>query len=106
MTGIMTIEPPLTEGIASAAARLVDDHQASRQPTHYDLERIIKECGLETADPNQGPGQPVGKAKRMRTVLLHALEHNRLAGQRLVRKLVTVIRSDGGFRELRQLRRR
>jgi hypothetical protein len=99
MIGIVTIEPPLTEGIASAAGRLVDDHQASRQPTHYDLQRIIKECGLETADPNQGPGHPVGKAKRMRTVLLHALEHDRLAGQRLVRKLVTVVRSDGGFRE-------
>jgi hypothetical protein len=99
MTAILTIEPPLTEGIASAAARLVDDHQAPRQPTHYDLERIIKECSLETADPNQGPGQPIGKAKRIRIVMLHAFEHDLLAGRRLLRKLVTVVRSDGGFRE-------
>jgi hypothetical protein len=49
MTAIVTTEPPLTEGIAFAAARLVDDHQAPRQPTHYDLERIIKECSLEIA---------------------------------------------------------
>jgi Abortive infection C-terminus len=99
MTGIVTIDPPLTEGIAFAAARLVDDRQAPRQPAHYDLERIIKECSLETADPNKGPGQPVGKAKRIRIVLLHALEHDPPAGQRLVRKLVTAVRSDGGFRE-------
>ena len=77
----MTIEPPLTEGIASAAARLVEDHQAPKQPTHYDLERIIKECSLETADPNQGPSQSVGKAKRIRIALLHALEHDLLAGR-------------------------
>jgi Abortive infection C-terminus len=99
MTGIVTIEPPLTEGIASAAARLVDDHQAPRQPTHYDLGRIIKECRLESTDPNQGPGPPVGKAKRIRIVLLDALDHDLPAGQRLLRKLVTVVRSDGGFRD-------
>jgi Abortive infection C-terminus len=95
---LVTVLPPLTEGIASAAARLVDDREATRRPAHYDLERIIKECGLEQVDPNQGSGSPVGKAKRMRTVLLHACEHDPPAGQRLVSKLVTAVRSEGGFR--------
>lgn len=99
MTAIVTTEPPMTEGIAFAAARLVDDYQASRKPTHYDLRRIIDECALKSADPNQQPGEPVGKAKRIRTVLLHALEHDPTAGQRLLRKLVTAVRSEGGFRE-------
>ena len=99
MTVIVTAEPPLTEGIAVAAARLVDDYQASRKPTHLDLKRIIDECALEAADPNQQRGEPVGKARRMRTVLLYALEHDPPAGQRLVGKLVTAVRSDGGFRE-------
>jgi len=99
MTAIVTTDPPLTEGIAVAAARLVDDYQAPRKPTHLDLKRIINECALKSADPNQQPGEPVGKARRMRTVLLHALEHDPAAGQRLVGKLVTAVRSDGGFRD-------
>jgi hypothetical protein len=89
--------PPLTKGIAYAAARLVDDRpDARRYPAHYDLERAIKECGLESADPKRSG--PVGKAKRMRIVLLHALEHDEPSGQRLLQSLVTIVRSEGGFR--------
>jgi hypothetical protein len=95
---MVTTLPPLTDGIANAAARLVDDRNGSRYPSHYDLERIIKECGLEPADPKRS-GVPVGKAKRIRGVLLHALQYDAPAGQRLLSKLVTVVRSEGGFRE-------
>jgi Abortive infection C-terminus len=96
-TSILLPLPPLTEGIAYAAARLVDDRpDARRYPAHYDLDRIIKECGLESADPKQAG--PVGKAKRMRIVLLHALDHDELSGQRLLNSLVTSVRSEGGFR--------
>jgi hypothetical protein len=94
----VTTLPPLTEGIANAAARLVDD-EGSRRPSHYDLGYIIKQCGLERVDPKLN-GQPsVGKYKRMRPILLHALEHDEPAGQRLLSKLVAVVRSEGGFRE-------
>ena len=94
----MTVLPPVTEGIANAAARLVDDREATRQPSHYDLARIIKECGLEQADPNQ-TGLPRGKTKRIRQVLLYAIEHDEPAGQQLLGKLVDEVRTDGGFRE-------
>jgi hypothetical protein len=93
----VTVLPPLTEGIAKAAARLVDDREASRRPSHYDLELIIKDCGLEQADPNQ-TGLPRGKFKRMQAVLLFALDQDEVAGQRLLGKLVAAVRSDGGFR--------
>jgi hypothetical protein len=94
----VAVLPPVTEGIANAAARLVDDREATRLPSHYDLARIIKECGLEQADPNQ-TGLPRGKTKRIRQVLLYAIEHDEPAGQQLLGKLVDEVRTDGGFRE-------
>lgn len=93
-----TSVPPLTEPIAIAVSRLVDDHGASRQPSHWDVGQAIKRAGLVHVDPGQQTSVPVGKYKRVQQVLLWAVEHDVPAGRRLVGFLVSAVRGCGGFR--------
>ena len=90
---------PLSDATLIAVAKLVDDAQsdASREPTHSDLEFQIKRAGLAAADP-KSQGQTVGKAKRVRAVLSWALDHAPDKGEALIAALVTMVRAKGGFR--------
>jgi hypothetical protein len=95
----MTPSAPLNDVIIVAVAQLVDDAQAERRdPSHSDLEFHIKRAGLIAGDPNS-QGQTVGKAKRIRSILSWALEHEPDAGGQLVYSLMGLIRGHGGFRE-------
>lgn len=89
--------PPLTDAIAVAVSRLVDDRDGARQPSHWDVGQAIERSGLAPADPGKGSA-PVGKYKRLHTVLLWAVENDLHAGQRLVGSIVGTIRGSGGFR--------
>lgn len=90
--------PPLNDAIAISMAKLVDDSQVdSREPTHSDIEDVVKRAGLQKADPRRR-GSVVGKAKRVRSVLMWAIEHDITAGERLVHQLLSLLRAVGGFR--------
>jgi len=89
---------PLTDAIAVAVARLVDDALTeTRSPSHSELEFRINRAGLKEADPNQ-QGNVLGKAKRVRAVLSWALEHDPERGERLVAQLIAHVQACGGFR--------
>lgn len=89
---------PLDDGIIVAVAQLVDDAQSSRRdPSHADLEFLIRRTGLVLGDPNS-QGQVFGKAKRIRSTLSWALEHDPYAGGQLVSAIIDLIRGHGGFR--------
>ncbi len=93
----------LNEAIVQAVAKLVDDastslvQKVSRQPTHGDLEAVIRRAGLIGADPNQDIATRTGKQKRIRTVLLWALDNEADAGAAAVTSLMSTLRGLGGF---------
>lgn len=90
---------PLNDVIIVAVAQLVDDAQSERRdPSHSDLEFEIKRVDLTAGDP-KSQGQIVGKAKRVRSTLSWALEHEVNAGGALVFSLIGLVRGHGGFRE-------
>jgi hypothetical protein len=70
----------------------VNDAQASREPTHSDIEFQVARAGLTAADP-KAHGQTVGKAKRVRAVLSAALEGAPDKGEVLVAALVALVRA-------------
>ena len=99
LNDIMGNRPPLTEAIAVAIARLVDDSQAEkkREPTHSDIEFQIDHAKLTSADPGR-QGKPVGTSKRVRGSLSWALTNNVAAGETLVSGLIATVQGYGGFR--------
>lgn len=91
---------PLDDSIAYAIAKLVDDAQVERRdPSHSDIFFEIQKAGLEKFDPNK-PGQsPVGKMKRVRTVLVSSLEELAENAEKFAYGLLSSIRANGGFRK-------
>lgn len=90
----------MSDAVIHAVGYLVDDSQSdTRVPSHADLEQQFRRAGLLDADPNKPGDPPVGKRKRVQTVLSWALEHEAEHGERLVSMLISLIRSVGGFRE-------
>lgn len=90
---------PLSDEIIIAISRLVDDAQQTRRdPSHSDLDFQINRFKLANGDPKSN-GQTVGKAKRIRSVLSWAMEHNNESGEKLVYALISNIKGLGGFRE-------
>lgn len=89
--------PPLNDTIVVALARLVDDAQATREPSHSDIEFQIDKAKLVSADPGR-QGKPVGKSKRVRGTLSWALTNDLAAGETLVANLVSLVQGYGGFR--------
>ena len=85
---------PLTDTIATAVSELV---QAERPPSHDQLDRLFARTGLAAIDPRR-EGSQVGKLKRVRTVLTHAIDANPDAGAQLVSLLIDAVRAGGGFR--------
>jgi len=89
---------PLSDAIIVALSRIVDDAQSeTREPSHSDLEFEINRARLAQGDPKTH-GQTVGKAKRVRATLSWAVEHDPVAGERLVAGLISHVRVCGGFR--------
>lgn len=88
----------LNETIIQAVSRLVDDAGATREPSHSDLEDVLRRAHLSEADPHQDPAVRVGKQKRMRSALSWAHENNPVAGANAVVGLISMIRGCGGFR--------
>ena len=86
----------LTDPILTSLARLVDDSQATRQPSHSEIEEQFRRVQLLHADPARD--KPVGKMKRVRGVLQWAIENDIENGERLVYLLVALVRGVGGFR--------
>jgi hypothetical protein len=84
--------------IASVVARFFAD---GKGPTHDELTMYFRMTGLSAADPGTktADGTPIGKLKRVRRVLNHAIDHDPDAGGRLVQLLVDSVRANGGFRE-------
>lgn len=94
--------PPINDAILVALAQLVDDAQTGRRdPSHDQIGFCIEQSGLKHVDP-VAQGQPVGKAKRLRAVLSHALHDDFKAAQRLTEILISHIRGLGGFRTTSQ----
>lgn len=89
---------PLTDAVIAALARLVDDSQSTRQPSHSEIGDQFQRAELAHRDPNL-TGPPIGKAKRVRGVLHWAIENDPERGERLVYLLVALVRGVGGFRE-------
>ena len=93
------MKAPLSDAIAYAVAKLIDDAKAdkSREPTHADLDFLFNRFKVTSADP-KAQGQQVGKAKRLRAVLVHCIESAPESGEALASGAIDVIRSKGGFR--------
>jgi len=90
---------PINDTVIYALARLVDDAQKDRRdPSHSDIEFQINKAGLSCADPNK-EGPPVGKAKRVRTVLTWGIENNHESAERFAAGIISTVKACGGFRE-------
>ncbi|MGI1946839.1 abortive infection family protein [Shewanella glacialipiscicola] len=89
---------PVNDTIIYALARLVDDAQKDRRdPSHSDIEFQFKRAGLTHVDPNKD-GSPVGKAKRLRTVLSWAIENDIAKAETLSVGIISAVKGCGGFR--------
>lgn len=92
---------PLSDTIIYSLARLVDDAQKDRRdPSHSDIEFQLSRAGLIHADPNKKDSPPVGKAKRLRTVLNWAIENDVAKAEKLAAGIISSVKSCGGFRDL------
>lgn len=92
---------PINDAIIAAVAKLIDDSKSTggyREPTHSEIEFYVGRAGLAHADPAR-QGITIGKAKRVRTILTHALSEDESAGSKLIEALIAKVRSCGGFRE-------
>jgi len=79
---------------------LGDFFEKGAGPSHDELDRAITRAGLNAGDPGPGgrsPGGPVGKTKRVRTVLVHATDRDPNASISLSHQLVDLLRADGAF---------
>lgn len=96
----MADNPPLTDAVIVALARLVDDSQLSdkREPTHYDLDMLFAQVNLTGGEQLGLGGKPVGKAKRIRGALNWALVNNQKGGEAFVTALISNVQGKGGFR--------
>ena len=90
----------LNDAVIQAVARLVDDagEVSPREPSHSDLETILRRADLLKGDPHQDPAVRVGKQKRIRSALSWALDNDQEAGLAAVVGLLAMVRGCGGFR--------
>jgi hypothetical protein len=92
---------PLDDSIAYAIAKLVDDAQQKdrREPSHSEIEFEIKRVGLIEFDPNKPGVSPVGKMKRIRSVMVSSLEKQPAKAESFAFGIINLIKAHGGFRE-------
>jgi Abortive infection C-terminus len=89
---------PLSDAVLLAVAKLVDDAQTTREPSHSQIGFQIDQAELSDGDPNRISPSPVGKLKRVRATLSWAIENNRGGGESFVLGIINLVRSCGGFR--------
>ena len=95
----MANNPPLTDTVIVALARLIDDSQVDqREPPHYDLDVLFAQASLTAGDKPSLGGRPMGKAKRVRGALGWALANNQRGGEAFVQALISTVQGYGGFR--------
>ena len=89
---------PINDTLIIALSRLVDDAKSeTRSPSHSDIQNVIQSCGLNDGDPHKS-GPPVGKAKRVRSVLYWGIENKPVEVEKFGYKLISVVKGCGGFR--------
>lgn len=86
----------LTTSFIESVAKLFDDSQATRSPSHSDIDYQVLKNNLTSADP-RGRQPPVGKMKRVREILSWAMDHDTVNGSKLISSLVQIVRGCGGF---------
>ncbi|TKT94043.1 abortive infection family protein [Dyadobacter frigoris] len=90
---------PVDDEVAYAISRLVEDSSARREPSHSAIEQLLQRTGLGKLDPNKPGATPVGKAKRVQTVLSAAIEQFPDEAESFTAGLLSLVRACGGFRE-------
>ena len=89
---------PINDTIITALSRLVDDAKTeTRFPSHSDIQNIIQTCELNSGDPHKS-GPPVGKAKRVRSVLYWGIQNKPNEIEIFGYRLISVVKGCGGFR--------
>lgn len=88
---------PIDDSIAYALASLVDDGGKGRPPSHYDLNSLVERCGLNQFDPAR-EGASVGKAKRVKGILIGSITSQREKAEGFGSGLIELVRGMGGFR--------
>jgi hypothetical protein len=88
---------PLSDSIITAVARLVDDAMSERRdPSHSDIDFLLRRTDLFVHDPNTG--QKRGKKKRVQDILFWAMDNAPEKGERFVAGLIASLRGCGAFR--------
>ena len=89
---------PINDTAINALSRLVDDAQSERRdPSHSEIKFQINRAALNAGDPNKS-GPPVGKAKRVRTVLSWAIDNAPEKAEKFAMGIISLVKSCGGFR--------
>jgi hypothetical protein len=83
----------ISDEVASALAKFFD----RIGPSHDEVTAAFRQAGLDRFDPEQHFGV-VGKMKRVRTVLWEGADAEPVAAGELVKRLVALVRANGGFR--------
>ena len=90
----------IDDGIAIAISKLVDDSQSDRRdPSHSEIEFIIKRHGLAEFDPNKPGLAPVGKAKRIRQVMVYGISKKHEGVSNFASSIIELLSANGGFRK-------
>lgn len=90
----------INDGIAIAISKLVDDSQSERRdPSHSEIEFVINKHGLQDLDPNKSGAAPVGKAKRIRQILVAGISKKFDATCSFAYSIIELLSANGGFRK-------
>lgn len=84
----------LSDEVASALGPFFD----RIGPSHDEIRVLIKQANLMHLDPERDVEGPIGKMKRVKSILFAVVEREPNAGERLVRALIDSVRANGGFR--------
>jgi hypothetical protein len=88
-----------SDSLVQAVARLVDDRDSTREPSHYDIGSVFERTKVTQGDPHKDPSaDKVGKRKRVTQTLRWSLDRDEEAAATAVAALIDLIRGCGGFR--------
>ena len=91
---------PINDIVITSLSRIVDDAKTeTRHPSHSDIQNTIQSCELNNGDPHKS-GPPVGKSKRVRSVLYWGIENKPNEIEKFAFKLISLVKGCGGFRNL------
>lgn len=86
----------INDELVSVVARFFE---GGAGPSHEELTRLIGRVGLAHTDPRiTQQNENVGKMRRLREVLSYAIDSDPSAGERLIRAVMSSVRSYGAFR--------